>query len=217
MTRRVRNTSTTSFGAITADAAATSSVTLTPATRCHWTRARTTTLVACSAAHAATVTATSKYGAAGIAATRPTPLNVLRRGVRLCRRAQFLPVLEREARPPLAKLKLKWQSAYPATGTGAPSKPVQSGGPKPNGAILILATHTTPRSTIKRPKSGREPRPRRTCPLAQHKPLRCGVVQSCTTPQPHQTTPFLLVTWTVPRSNLIPPSHVVDLPSKEFW
>lgn len=158
-TRPARNTSTTSFGAITADAAAISSVTLTPTTRCHWTRARTTTLVACSAAHAPTATATSKYGAVGIAATPPAPVNARRKGVRPCRRAQFRPVLQREARPPRAKPRLKWQSACRATGTGAPSEL-----PSPAGfllrfktcrAILGLALHTTPRFTTKRPDSGR--------------------------------------------------------------
>lgn len=158
-TRPARNISTTSFGAITADAAATSSVILTPATRCHWTRARTTTPVACSAVHAHTATVTSKYGAVGIAATRPAPVSARRKGARPCRRAQFRPVLQREARPPRARLRPKSLSVCRATGTGAPSELPNSAGFRPRSktcrAISGLASHTTPQFTIRRPDSGR--------------------------------------------------------------
>lgn len=178
-TRPARNTSTTSSAAITVDAAATSSVTLTQTTRCHWTRARITTLVACSAARVPTATATSKYGAVGTAATPPAPANVPRREARPCRRARFLRALRREARPHRAKPRPRWQSACRVTGTGAPSKP-----PIPAGSlrrfttrrtISGLATYSTPpRFTI--PAAGRlGPQPRRTYPLVQHEPLRSGV------------------------------------------
>lgn len=158
-TRPARNTSTTSFGAITADDAAISSVTLTPTTRCHWTRARTTTLVACSAAHAPTAMAISRYGAVGIAATPPPPAEARRKGARPCRRAQSRPVLQREARPPRVKPRLKWQSVCRATGTGAPFDLPSPAGFLPRfktcRAISGLALHTTLRFTIKRPGGGR--------------------------------------------------------------
>lgn len=153
-TRPARNTSTTSFGAITAGDAATSSVTLTPTTRCHWTRAQTTTPVDYLAALAPTATVTSRYGAVGTAATPPVPANnAPRRGARPSRQARSPPVLQREARPPRAKPRLKWQSVCPATGTGAPSELSLSDRlsctARDTASHFELGAHGTPRLTTK--------------------------------------------------------------------
>lgn len=131
-TQPARSTSTTLCDGTTVAAAATSSATRTPAMRCLWTRAPTTTRAASRAGHAPTVMATTRCGAVGTAATaRPRASVAAAATAHLnntmaaapCRRAPSPPAPSLgRAQPHPARASQRWRSAYRVIGTGAHSE-----------------------------------------------------------------------------------------------